>query len=248
MSDDDEVAGLLIAPTEPPQLKRLGDSSSVPESYGVDVLWGGVDGLCGLQRKEIGDLVASMQDGRLGKEVVQMLDGDLSVKVLLVEGRGKWSEDGAMLKGYGPEVKRGQVRAFLYSIRSKGVWVEVSDDLNDTADVVAGLVRWSRKAEHKALLGRPGPSGDAAWGKVGRREWAVHLLSGFEGIGAGVAESIIDHFGEVPLQWRVTEKELQEVPGIGKVRAKKLVQALERMEEKDVGRGRSSSEGSGTAA
>lgn len=221
-------SGILIAPTEPPALKRIGVSSSAPEQYGVDVMWAVTEGLCGVQRKELGDLVSSMQDGRLAKEIAQMQD-KLQVAAVMVEGRGQWGVDGALLKGFGPEVNRQQVRNFLYSIRLKGVWVEFTDDLNDTISAVRGLKRWTEKPTHDSLLKRPGPGGTSDWGKVTRREWAVHLLCGFDGIGVGMAQSIIDHFDGVPLQWEVTKEELMEVPGIGKGRAEKLMKALDKL-------------------
>lgn len=218
-------SALLIAPTEPPSLKRIGTSSSIPESFGVDVLWGVEHlGLCGVQRKELKDLVASMQDGRLSKEIAQM-HGKLAVQVLLVEGRGKWGENGVLMDAWAQRVTRPQIRNYLYTIRMQGVWVETSDNLEDTIAVIRDLVRWTQKKDHTALLGRPGPSkGD--WGQVSKREWAIHLLCGFEGIGPGVAANIIDHFGGVPLGWDVSEKELQEVPGIGRVRARRMMEAL----------------------
>jgi ERCC4-type nuclease len=223
-----EASGLLIAPTEPRQLKRLGESSIVPEMYGVDVLWGTSAGLCGVQRKEFKDLLASMEDGRLGKEVAQM-QGKLHVGVVVVEGDGVWGTDGQLMDAW-KRVSRHQVRSYLYTVRSSGVWVEVSEDLADTIQVVEGLVKWTRKMRHTSLLSRPGPGQRADWGKANRHEWAVHLLSGFEGVGVGVAENILAHFGKVPLRWEVSEEELRQVKGVGKVRARKLIEALEQME------------------
>ena len=52
---------------------------------------------------------------------------------------------------------------------------------------------------------------------------------GFPGIGVGVADSILAHFGRVPLKWDCTVAELIKVPGVGKVRAKALVEALKEM-------------------
>ena len=65
---------LLVAPTEPPQLKKLGKVSSVPESYGLDYMFITHNSLIsGVQRKQFpGDFTSSLNDGRLGKEIVQM--------------------------------------------------------------------------------------------------------------------------------------------------------------------------------
>jgi Holliday junction resolvasome RuvABC DNA-binding subunit len=62
---------------------------------------------------------------------------------------------------------------------------------------------------------------------VDSRDWALHLLQGFEGIGPDLAAAIFDHFEGVPFRWNVEgAKGLMEVPGIGKGRAEKLWGAL----------------------
>ena len=53
-----------------------------------------------------------------------------------------------------------------------------------------------------------------------------YILTGFPGIGSERARAIIECFGTLPLQWTVDEKQLSRVEGIGKVTAKKLIEAL----------------------
>ena len=214
--------GLLVAPTEPKQLKAIGTSSSVPEQYGVDVMWGTEGGLCGIQRKEFKDLLASINDGRLVKEVSQMQQ--LSTRVLVVEGQPKWTDDGELMDRY-TKMTRPQLHAYLLSIRSKGIWVDWTRNLSETIEYVDTCRRWTCKPVHRALSARPKPNGK--WGVATSRDFAIHLLTSLDGIGPGVAENILDHFGKVPLKWEVTEEQLREVPGIGKVRAKKMIEVLE---------------------
>ena len=59
---------MLVSPTERPPISELGESSSRPEKYGVDVMFLANGAVVGVQRKAIADLVASARDGRLGKE------------------------------------------------------------------------------------------------------------------------------------------------------------------------------------
>lgn len=222
---NNSINGLLVAPTEPKQLRALGKVSSVPERFGCDFLWSVKGGLAGVQRKEFRDLLASISDGRLNKEVGQM--NRVVRPVLVVEGCGHWTLDGELNDQYS-RITRGQLRALLYSIRDRGIWVEASDGLADTEDVVAGIVRWTRKEVHRSLAARPKPQG--RWGRVDHHGWAVHVMTSFPGIGPGTAESLIQHFGGVPLAWMVDERELAQVPGIGPVRARRLIRALERVD------------------
>lgn len=220
--------GVLVSPTEPAAIKALGQSSSVAERHGSDVLWGCQHGLCGVQRKEISDLVASMRDGRLGKEVAQMqpLEG---LRALIVEGRPRWTTDGQLLDSY-TTVTRDQLRGVLWTVRSKGIWVDWADDLTDTASLITALHAWSRKDRHDSLA-RAGPAPRNGWGQVGNDDWAKHFLTALPGVGPQLAERIIDHFAGVPMSWDVNEADLTKVPGLGKVRARRLIDALEHDDE-----------------
>ncbi len=222
--------GVLIAPTEPAAIKALGSSSSVAERYGSDVLWGCPAGLCGVQRKEISDLVASMRDGRLSKEVAQM-QGLTGVRAVIVEGRPRWTDEGELLSTH-TRVTRRQLRGFLWGIRSRGVWVDWSDDPTDTAALVTQLHAWSQKARHESLVAAGAPNGDG-WGQVSNDDYAKHLLTALPGIGPELASRILDHFGGVPMSWDVDEADLRQVSGLGQVTAKRLIRALARDRHKE---------------
>lgn len=215
---------MLVSSTESPLFRALGRSTTTPERYGVDALWLCRMGMVGVQRKEIADFLASVTDGRLSKEVGQMQS--LDVKVLVLEGRPQWTVDGVLLNEWGQAWTKQQHRAFLWSMRMAGVWVEWSESLPDTIEVVKELEHWSKKAKHQSLMRRTGPA-KGAWGKRGNRAWAIHLLEGFDGIGPTQAERILDAFdGAVPLAWTVDERELLQVPGLGKVKVQKMVDAI----------------------
>lgn len=218
----------LIAPTEPKRIAQLGKVSSIPENHGADImiLARPIRGLFGVQRKEISDLLASITDGRLGKEIAQMQR--LSLRALIIEGRMQWTNEGELMHDY-HKISRAALRGLLYSIRSRGVWVEYTDSLQDTITTLETMHRWADKEEHTSLLSRPGPKKDG-WGRISNKDWGVHILTSFPGVGTGTAQNIYEYFGGVPLSWQITEKDLMAVAGVGKVRAKKMIEALEVME------------------
>lgn len=211
---------MLISPTEPRPFHVLGSLSSVPERYGVDFMWVSRVGKVGVQRKEIKDLVASLQDGRLGKELGQM--GSLDLAVLIIEGRPQWSRDGYLLDVR--SFTKGQYYGVQFSVQMQGVWCLQTADHMSTVETLTYLETWLSKPKHGELKGRPKVSGE--WGTANNREWGIHFLQGFPSIGTDVAGRIYDHFGGVPIGWMVTEDELQEVKGVGKGRAEKMVKAL----------------------
>lgn len=219
---------MLVSPAEPLPIRALGRLHSLPEKRGVDVLFAAGGRWVGIQRKEIRDLVASVRDGRLHREVQQMrlnlTGGGLGIAVLAVEGRFTWTVDGEWVE-QGYRWTRRQHRGLLWSIRAKGIWVETTTNVDDTADLCRDLQAWASKDRHQSLDHRPGPVG--MWGKATTREYASHVLQGFDGVGPELAGRILDHFGRLPIGWLVTAADLEEIQGIGKVRAKRLIGALE---------------------
>ena len=213
---------MMIAPSEPPALRALGSTKLLPERFGADVMWGSAAaGLVGVQRKEFpGDFVASLEDGRLATQRIQMLA--LDIRVLVLEGRGTWTTEGQLVSNYGPPLSRSAFRRYLCSVQAGGVWVQTTDSLDDTIAFVHDLEAWSRKRQHQSAAHRPGPKGDR-WGRVTPRHRQLHLIQGIEGVGPELAGRILDELG-MPFGLRVTAEDLKRVHGVGK----KTVRAFER--------------------
>ncbi len=215
---------LVIAPTEPPSFKAIADVISMaPERMGVDAMWATKNwGMVGVQRKEFGDLLASVADGRLAREVAQMQR--LGLAVLVIEGRPRWTADGELVDRFRRWSKSSH-RGLVRSVQSKGVWVETSENTADTIEAVQDMIKWTAKDRHGSLDRRPKPTG--AWGQASERDFALHLLQGIDGIGPVVAEAILDRFNnQVPWMWTCTFEELLTVPGLGPKTAEKAWAAL----------------------
>lgn len=219
------IPGLLVSPTEPLSLRALGVTSSYPEQLGVDFAFAAQNGdLVGIQRKEIHDLLASVRDGRLAREVAQMQT--LAYRALITEGRVFWTPDGALVGQYGGErwTQEG-IWALSMSIQAQGIAVFMTMDTAGTAKCIRTIVSWVGKGTHRSLRTRPKAPKDR-WGQRDNKAWAAWLIQAFDGCGPDVADAIVKHFDGLPMQWTCTEKELREVPGVGKLRARRLMEAL----------------------
>lgn len=222
------ISGLHVAPTEPPALKKLGKSSLLPERHGVDILWtvtgeGGKKVTVGAQRKEWKDLVASVEDGRWQREIVQM--ASLPAAWVVVEGWPKVGAGGQLVdKRYGRGWTEAMLRAVLWSAQSRGINIDRTANIAGTCDWVQAVVKWSRKANHSSMLHRP--MATSQWGHKGNREWGMHLLQGLDGVGVELAGRIWDRFGGVPWSWDCSIDDLMEVDGVGKKKAEKLWKQL----------------------
>lgn len=211
---------MIVSFSEPGGIRALGETSSTPELYGVDVLMVGGGGLVGVQRKRVDDLVASVFDGRLWEQLAKM--GRLDVGVLLVEGRVRWSNDGGvMLNVRGGGLSRGALRALLWKVRFRGVYVEWTDGIEDTVDWLVWFEGLLGEGVDVGLrrggLRRGGVSG------VSGDEWLEWFLQGFPGIGPKTAKKLVDRFG-CPVVWCVEQEELGQV--VGPRKAAKLYQLL----------------------
>lgn len=215
MSDniDVDVAGLHVAPTEPKALKALGRVSMLPERFGVDVFWLVRGQRHGVQRKELSDLLASVDDGRLGKELAQMRSAGLQ-GVVVVEGRMTFTSDGDLVTGFGRNWKREQVWGVELAIQQEGAWLVHTNSLADTIAFVRSFERWTQKNRHGSLQGRPAAKG--IWGtKATDADFACHVLSSVPGIGQDAARKIFNAYGTLPLVWSGDWEELAKVKGLG---------------------------------
>jgi len=226
----EEPIEFYVAPTEPKQLKAIAAQVTLlPEKYGCDVCWwgkhDGEDAMWGVQRKELRDLIASVGDGRLAKEVAQMRAGGIPIPIIIIEGKIQFDNNGNLQwNSWGQEFTRAQFKGMLWSLMYQGARIEYTRDVVETVELVKMFAHWSVKAKHTSMMKRP--TAFSPWGKASNDDWAVHLLQGFEVLGIERAKAVIKHFGGVPLQWTVTEEQLMEVPGIGKGIAAKLIEAL----------------------
>lgn len=213
---------MLISPAEPLTLRRIGTVSPIPERYGCDFLWVAHGEKVGVQRKTASDFVGSTVDGRLHREVLQMQQLG-PVRALLLEGAFVWSTDGAWM-GAGFRWDKGRHTQAMFSLFAMGIMVFPTESIADTIMTIGELERWTQKGSHSFARNRAKAAGQ--WGTPSSREFGSHMLQSLPGCGPTVAEAIFDYFGGVPWRWTVTEKELKEVPGVGKVRARSMLAAL----------------------
>lgn len=206
----------------PPELRSLGPSSNLPEDYGVDFLWTTPTGMVGFQRKAFpGDLLASLNDGRLGKELIQMQA--LEVKGIVLEGMPMFTEHGALLFNYG-NLTRANLWNLEYSLQANhGLVLFWTDTPAETASLLQQLYAYTQKGEASKLMQRS----DKRWARVGNRSFAVYLLESVPGVGHQKAQAVVDFFeGTLPIEWKGTVRELMKVEGIGRKTAEAIVAAF----------------------
>ena len=181
---------MLISPTEPKALVALGESSSVPETYGCDILIPGHGMLVGVQRKKFPeDYAASLADGRFARFVAGM--GGVDFALVVLEGQPRWTTDGVLVSDY-HHITKAQVWGVQWSLLLRGIGTMWTGSTAATCELLTALDKWAAKPAHKSLERRPNPKND--WGGARDRDWQRFLLQGFPGIGPVQADKIIDAF------------------------------------------------------
>ena len=187
-------------------------TSTLPEKYGTDFLWRGNGHFWGVQRKTVGDFLASCDDGRLSREVAQ-LTTMVTMPMLAMEGR-------AIPAQYAGRVTRGGLDRRLLTIQSRGIGVR---EFRDTTELCAWLVEfylWSQAEDHETARGLPKPTGD--WGKVTNAQFQAHILQSLPGVGPKVARKIVEELG-CPMRLDATREDLMGVSGVGPRMADKIL-------------------------
>ncbi len=221
---------VLCSPTEPKSLVReLGRTSSKPEKHGVDFMWMAGKRWYGVQRKQYpNDLEASLNDGRLAKELGQI--DSIDQAFLILEGYGQWTTDGQPMGRYDKLTKEGMFTlltsvALLYGMPTYRV-----RDQAEIVEAIRAIKKWTESPDHqngKSSLDRRPASPRTKWGTRDSRSWQIHFLQGFDGVGPVQATAIIDHFGCMPIAWTLeAQQELLKVKGVGPKTAERLWDAL----------------------
>ena len=197
--------------------------SALPERHGCDVLVPTSNGIVGFQRKTLPDLLSSLQDGRLYYTLGQLSSSaTVRYSFLLVESRFDRTADG--LSYVEANLSVTTFRAIIAKFAHHGTGFLPTTGLHDSIYGVLSVSRYLSSGKADSIH-RPKQVSDE-WGRVTSESYGVFLLQSFAGIGPKVATAIYRHFNGVPLAWTVSAKDLAQVPGVGKVRAESLLEAL----------------------
>ncbi len=221
------MAKFLVSPSETELLAKLGDdaiSSSLPESKGADILIYSKQGLYGAQRKKVpGDFILSVEDGRLARST-SIITKECKFYEVICEGRFRYYPNGqlAVDRKEPSRYTRRQIRGILFDIKYvKGVMVEHTEDMDDTANYLKWMYGWLNESTHMGLYRRPSLKGE--WYVPTVEELHSWILQSWPGIGPATAETIIKHFGHIPLKWTCTAEEMSKVPRLSKNKVNELL-------------------------
>jgi ERCC4-type nuclease len=194
--------------------------------------------MVGVERKTLGDLLHSIDTGRLMGHQVPGMVNSFGVRYLVIEGSWRRNPDTGVLEvrrgrgGWGSPNGRAwmwrEMQGYLNTLEQMcGFHVHQTAGPWETADLLAALHGWWGKewGEHKAhqVLGAASPVLQASFSSpsVVRR-----VAAQLPGVGWTRSAAVEKKFASVVEMVGAGEKEWMEVEGVGKVTARKVVEAL----------------------
>jgi len=167
------------------------------------------DRIC-IERKISKDFVQSIVDQRLFTQLKKMKE-NYEKPVLIIEGNDLYGR-------LHPNAIRGALTSITIDMGIPILW-------SSNPEESAGLIYWLARKEQidqkrslEILEGRRGVS------KSKKQEF---IVAGLPNVSAVLAKRILKHFKTIKSVFNASEKELQEVDGIGKEKAKKIVELIE---------------------
>jgi len=185
------------------QLYRLGASVKGEQLDVADYL---LSDRIAVERKEVNDFLGSITDGRLFKQAGE-LSSSYMRPVIMIEGEGLFTE-----KMLSESAIMGAIASLIGDYRCSVLFTKNAEE---SAKLLYSMAK--REQQGGRGVGRRGE----------KRTMGIHqqqrfIIEGLPGISATMAERLLAHFGSVEKVMTASEKELMEVEGIGKKRAKAI--------------------------
>ncbi len=172
----------------------------------------------GVERKSVGDFLQSIVDKRLMTQA-KLLCETFERPVLIIEGKSLYSR-----RAIHPNAIRGTLAALAVDI---GIPMIPTVDEKETALVLFAIARREQTLENREVAIR----GESK--KLTLPEAQRFITEGLPGVSAVLAKRLLEHFGTVEKAMCASEKDLQQVHGIGKEKAREIRRVLSATYERE---------------
>ena len=173
----------------------------------------------GVERKTSRDFLKSIIDGRLFKQLANLKD-NYDKPLLIIEGNNLLDE-----KMLHPNAVRGAITSVAVEFSVPIIWTK---NPGETADMLFTIARREQIKLNKSVSIRTKRR------FLSENQQQEFLISGLSGVSTVTAKRLLKHFKTPERVFSASEKELQDVEGIGKVMAKNIKKVLQKKYEKSV--------------
>lgn len=217
---------IVITSNEPRRIKELFEDR-IELAMDFDFKLFTKSGVVGIERKKVpGDLISSIEDGRLGREILAMRD-ECDIKIVLYHGTMTYNKAGVLRQG-----KRTSSRWTDKSMRNfrrtlefvEGCYIEYAKTNEDLVKVVNEIQRYLDEDEHLSARGRSPIRKD--WLVPTRQERIRYFYSGLPRIASVGAKKLETRFPNPMDLYQASVKDLCGIPGVGKKTANDIYEFL----------------------
>jgi len=165
----------------------------------------------GVERKNVDDFLQSLIDGKLFKQVSQLRD-TYSRPILILEGENLFTKR---------NISHNAIFGSLASISvDYGISIMNTKNAMETADLLGVIAKREQKENKRAVAVR----GEKH--QMSLQERQQFLIEGLPNVSGVLAKRLLSQFGSIRGIINASEKELQEVEGVGKNIASEIVKLL----------------------
>jgi len=209
----------LISPVEPKSIKKLlPDLIETPQGWDITLLTN--SGKVGIERKQCpGDLLSSVDDGRLNREILAMRE-ECTISIVLLHGIIRYNKNDTVKLGKRTSYHwtRKGINNLLRTIQYvEGCYLEHARNSTELVQVVHDLQVYFDRKEHNSLKGRPRIQTN--WLVPSRDERIVYFYSGLPGLGITGARRLYERFRSPMQLYSASVEEILEVPRFGRALA-----------------------------
>lgn len=206
---------IVITTNEPAEIKKLFGDLAIESPLGFDFLLYTQRGKIPIERKTPSDLIASISDGRLARELRAMRE-ESRFYIVLLHGRFTYNKDDELvMRGHGRKWTKKGVRNLLRTIELvEGAKLEYAETDEELVKVVQELQEYFDKTHHLSLKIRAGL--ETNWLVPTREEKVRHFYQGLPSISAIRARTLAKVFASPLDLFGASIDDLMKLPGFGR--------------------------------
>ena len=217
----------LLTTNEPHKIKELFKDMSVETPMDFDMLLYTRHGTVGIERKDVpGDLIASVTDGRLQKELLVMRE-QTDFQVILFHGRFVFRQ--GLLVTPGSRVGRSWTERGIRNLKRtlehvEGLYIEQAETDDELVERVKEIQTYFDELHHLSLKKRP--QLESNWYVTTRQEKVRYFYAGLPGISTIRAKALEGKYPNPIDIYAVTVEDLMSIEGIGEKTATNIYNFL----------------------
>ena len=217
---------VLITTNEPKKIRELfQDRVEVPMDF--DMVLYTEAGKIGIERKQCpGDLLSSVSDGRLNREILAMRE-ECNISVILLQGNIRYNKNGTVKLGKRTSyhwTDKGIKNLFRTIQYVEGCYLESARNSVELVQVVNDLQEYFDKKDHTSLKSRTRIQTN--WLVPSKDERVVYFYSGLPGLGITGARKLYERFSTPLLLYQASIEEIRQIRGMGKTMAESIYKFL----------------------